>query len=130
MTEDNGLVLSAKEKNSALNGTLANKIELTKNAQTGLYALDHGIEIPSGADLNNYKDIGNYYCPYNVIVETLKNCPIGNAFTMKIELSTGNGYPCQTLRDHGTGFIYFRNAGSYGEPYGVWHVIKTELVQI
>lgn len=128
VTEE-GYAMDARQANQAVDGSLANKIEQAKNAQKRLYALNHGIEIPEGADLNSYKETGNYYCPYNVVVETLKNCPIGNAFTMKIELSTGNGYPSQTLRDHGTGFIYYRNCGSSTEPYGPWHIIKTELVQ-
>lgn len=123
-----GLVLSAKEKNPIIDGSLANKLQSLIDSSKKLYSLSYGVAIPSGSDLNSYKEVGNYYCPGNDVVVTLKNCPTTNAFTMKIELATGNGYPCQTLREHGHGFIYYRLAGSREEPYGNWMVIKTEPV--
>lgn len=68
--------------------------------RASLDASDGGIEIPAGADLNNYKTIGNYYCPMNTTAKTLKNCPIWSAFTMEVKKGTGDGYPKQIIYEH------------------------------
>ncbi len=68
--------------------------------RSSLDASDGGIEIPEGADLNNYKTVGNYYCPLNTTVKTLKNCPIWSAFTMEVKKGTGDGYPKQIIHEH------------------------------
>ena len=68
----------------------------------GFYNLSGGIVIPDGANIQNYRTPGNYYCTNNAHVATLLNCPIKNAFTMKVEYGSGNGYPIQTIRDYYT----------------------------
>lgn len=68
--------------------------------RSSLDASDGGIEIPEGADLNNYKTVGNYYCPLNTTVKTLKNCPIWSAFTMEVKKGTGDGYPKQIIYEY------------------------------
>lgn len=68
--------------------------------RSSLDASDGGIEIPEGADLNNYKTVGNYYCPLNTTVKTLKNCPIWSAFTMEVKKGTGDGHPKQIIHEH------------------------------
>lgn len=68
--------------------------------RSSLDASDGGIEIPEGADLNNYKTVGNYYCPLNTTAKTLKNCPIWSAFTMEVKKGTGDGYPKQIIYEH------------------------------
>lgn len=89
--------------------------------RASLDASDGGIEIPAGADLNNYKTIGNYYCPMNTTVKTLKNCPTNYAFTMEVKYGTGNDYPKQIIYEYfGGGFErYFESVGSKAwKPWG------------
>lgn len=109
---DSGLVLSAKEKNASLPGTIANRIETVADSSVqemkNMYALSGGEAIPRGADLDAYVQPGNYYCRYDVIASSLLNCPIDKAFTMKVELCIGTAYPCQTLRLFATGSLYYR----------------------
>lgn len=89
--------------------------------RSSLDASDGGIEIPEGADLNNYKTVGNYYCPLNTTVKTLKNCPTNYAFTMEVTYGTGNDYPKQIIYEYfGGGFErYFESQGSKSwKPWG------------
>lgn len=89
--------------------------------RSSLDASDGGIEIPEGADLNNYKTVGNYYCPLNTTVKTLKNCPTNYAFTMEVTYGTGNDYPKQIIYEYfGGGFErYFESVGSKAwKPWG------------
>lgn len=107
VTEDNGLVLGAKEKNPTIKGTLGNKIENLQNEKN--YLLSGGTKISAHEDLNYYKNIGNYYCESNTEVETLLNCPISRAFTMKVEYPAGvTIYLSQTIRDFEDGSVYYR----------------------
>lgn len=50
--------------------------------------------IPDNADLysDTYKVPGNYYCPSNVNVVTLKNCPLSKAFILKVDYTNGTQY--------------------------------------
>lgn len=63
------------------------------------YSLKGGKEIPNGADLysETYKIPGNYYCVSNANAQTLINCPVLHAFVLKVDFSTGTGYPRQTF---------------------------------
>lgn len=79
------------------------------NMQSG-WSLSGGTEIAENADLNasEYLEIGNYYCPTTSAAETLFNCPIENAFTMKVELSADISIVRQTIRPYNTGDVYVR----------------------
>lgn len=70
--------------------------------------LSGGIKIPDGADLNNYTTPGNYYCPKDVSIPTLKNCPLNHAFILKVRLSTGEAYPSQEIIEFNTGKKAYR----------------------
>lgn len=82
------------------------------------YLLRGGMQIPSGADMDNYKTPGNYFAASNNVANTLSNAPFTSAFTMKVEYSQGTGYPCQTFREYGRGNMAFRlyDTGA-GSPY-------------
>ena len=86
----------------------------------GYYKLSGGTAIPNGANLTGYKTPGNYYCPNNTVAASLTGIPIKKAFTLKIELSTGNSYPCQTIRDFTTGKIYFRTFNIDTNTWSEW----------
>lgn len=86
----------------------------------GYYKLSGGTAIPNGANLTGYKTPGNYYCPNNTVAASLIGSPTQKAFTLKIELSTGNSYPCQTIRDFTTGKIYFRTFNIDTNTWSEW----------
>ena len=108
ITEANGILCGGFEKNSAVEGSLANKISIVDSKFETHYSLKGGQDIPGGSDLNAYMNVGNYFCTGNDIAESILNCPIAHAFTMKVELGSGLAYPTQTIRDFFTGDIYFR----------------------
>lgn len=94
------------------------------------YALQGGTYIPENANLDNYKTPGNYYCDSSALVPTIVNCPSASAFTMKVEYSTGNGYPAQVIRQHDTGDIFYRFFTSYQNRWYPWisYVTNTDLI--
>lgn len=54
------------------------------------YSLSAAIQIPSGADLNNYTDFGNYVSLAASISSTLQNCPaLNGGFVLHVERVTG-----------------------------------------
>lgn len=89
------------------------------NVNNNFYKFVGGISIPQGADLysDTYKIPGNYYCPMTNTALTLKNCPCTNAFTMKVELGAGTGYPQQIFKNL-FGQRYFR---VYNSDNGGWY---------
>ena len=86
----------------------------------GYYKLSSGTAIPNGASLTGYKTPGNYYCPNNIVAVSLIGSPTQKAFTLKVELSTGNSYPCQTIREFSTGKIYFRTFNIDTNTWSEW----------
>lgn len=91
------------------------------------WSLIGGTFIPENSDLNNYTEPGNYYCALNVVVATLKNCPVADAFTMKVIYGNGNAYNTQILRNFFTGNIYYRTMDMSTSKYpSEWLVIKSE----
>ena len=53
------------------------------------YSLDGGVNISNNSDLNNIKEIGNYYCSSNVAAQSLSNCPTEYAFRLNVENKAG-----------------------------------------
>lgn len=80
------------------------------------YLLSGGIRIFDNEDLNDYMTLGNYYCSRSAQAQTIKNCPVSNAFTLKIEFAAGIAYPCQIVRDFHNSDTYFR----YFRDDSVW----------
>ena len=62
-----------------------------------------GNRIYENDDMDNFKEIGNYYCTLNSTAATLKNCPVTHAFTLKIEYGQGTEYISQTFIEYDTG---------------------------
>ncbi len=60
---------------------------------------------------------GNYYCNTNAVTNTLINCPAYQAFTLKVELASGNGYPRQTFREHSSQKIVTRTFNPYDNSW-------------
>ena len=95
-------------------------IHIQNSNLEGYYKLSGGTAIPNGANLTGYKTPGNYYCPNNTVAAILTGSPTKKAFTLKVELSTGNSYPCQTIRDFATGKIYFRTFNIDTNAWSEW----------
>lgn len=95
-------------------------IHIQNSNLEGYYKLSGGTAIPNGANLTGYKTPGNYYCPNNTVAASLTGSPTKKAFTLKVELSTGNSYPCQTIRDFATGKIYFRTFNIDTNAWSEW----------
>lgn len=74
------------------------------------WSLSGGVAIPSGADLNNYKTVGNYYCTSTVVAQAITNNPATKAFILKIFESVGVGsvFLTQELREYREGLIFVR----------------------
>lgn len=57
--------------------------------------------ISQNEDLNDYTEVGMYYCPYSGVATTLTNCPVTNAFSLFVEKSSGYENACtQTLTSY------------------------------
>lgn len=52
-------------------------------------------KIPQNADMNTYQTPGNYIGEYNDLTTTLINCPVNEAFSLKIYAPTTGGYIIQ-----------------------------------
>ena len=91
-------------------GKLAKLYEELEERNVECWSLSGGTAIEENSDLNDsaYLAVGNYYCPTTSAAETLLNCPVGNAFTMKVELSAGISIVRQTIRPYNTGDVYVR----------------------
>ncbi|MDT9721372.1 pyocin knob domain-containing protein [Paenibacillus sp. ClWae2A] len=59
-----------------------NEMELQKYADKNYLRKSSGIS--ENQDLNGFVAEGEYYCQFNTTAETLKNCPVGVAFSLKV----------------------------------------------
>lgn len=92
-------------------------------------------EIPANTNLNtvSYCNVGRYYCPYDVKVATLSNCPTLNAFVMEVyspiskdsSISpTGNVYRVRKILDYlGNEYIQSINIYNNTPTYSTWNRI-------
>lgn len=87
---------------------LEQKAQSIDSGLANAYWLSGGTQIGENDNLNSYTIPGNYYCNTNVLASTLQNCPIESAFTLKVELSAGVSYLCQTIREFVTGRTFYR----------------------
>jgi hypothetical protein len=53
--------------------------------------------ITENEDLDDYTEVGMYYCPYSTVATTLTNCPVTNAFSLFVEKSSGYENACTQL---------------------------------
>ena len=94
------------------------------NIQSG-WSLSGGTEIAENADLNDpaYLEIGNYYCPGNA---ALQNCPVTDAFAMKVSTPGGAGYKKQTIIAENTGDMWIRVFDDAGTIVKDWTLIAAD----
>ena len=66
-------------------------VEFGWSPKGAVFGLGEAMEaIPSGANLNDYTQIGIYACRSNTVVETLYNRPTDYGFTMRVYSALGN----------------------------------------
>lgn len=79
------------------------------------------VYIPADTDLNNLTTPGMYYCPANVTVNTLLNCPTGgNAFSLFVEKHAGTK---QTITRYSSNDISTWVRNRYGSTWGSWRQV-------
>ena len=85
-------------------GTIENNITSLINNPTNTSK-----EILENDDLNNYTDIGFYYCPFGSVAKTLSNCPVVDGFALFVEKYSGYEGGCtQTVTTYtGTRLLKF-----------------------
>lgn len=81
------------------------------------WSLREATDILANADLNSYVTPGNYRCSSNAAIPTLKNCPVNNAFLMKVSYPiSGSSYILQEFIDL-AGRQAFRIYNDYGKAW-------------
>ena len=75
-----------------------------------------GSEIPKGADLHTYLTPGNYYHPQTATIGTLSNCPMNEAFRLKVTAPIANKNGSYILQEY-TSFTGSSIATVAYDPY-------------
>ena len=84
------------------------------------FSLFGGNEIPKGADLHTYLTPGNYYYSQTATIGTLSNCPMNEAFRLKVTAPIANKNGSYILQEY-TSFTGKSAAGVAYDPYNnVW----------
>lgn len=91
-----------------------------------VYLLSGGTGIPDSADMDAYREVGNYYCNANTTVATLTNAPFTSAFTLKVILSAGTGYPFQIFRRFSDGVVACRCYTPSASAWGNYHYYSSD----
>lgn len=58
--------------------------------------------------MNNYKEIGNYFCGTGSSAATMDNTPFTSAFTLKVVKGYSGNYVWQTFKELNTGKLAYR----------------------
>ncbi|MDQ7987292.1 tail fiber protein [Pseudomonas sp. G34] len=100
-----------------------NGVEFDGSAPITIEARPAYINIAANTDLDDLIGFGDYFCPANVTVATLANCPTHNAFYLRVSRHAGAR---QELSEYPTGFSrsWFRNR--YGTVWGNWYRVYSE----
>ena len=71
---------------------LKDQIDTTNNNLSKYWSLDGNATtiIPNNSDMNSYITPGNYRCVSNASLPTLSNCPVDNAFSLKVSTPIGS----------------------------------------
>lgn len=134
-TDNEEMVLSASmgkllkqqldEQNNNLNDNIKDILSKIDFIKQNYYCLQGGVEIPQYSDLNEYKQTGSYFCPWNAQTMTLKNIPpIGDAFTLIVYYATGSKeYIGQRLCNYVTGKVYYRVFNIFSNTWTDWALL-------
>lgn len=78
--------------------------------------------IPANADLNDYTTQGSFYCSMNADAQTLKNCPVTEAFHLECYKHNGVRQVLQTFFDTSV-HTFERNYYAGGNRWSEWYKI-------
>jgi hypothetical protein len=81
------------------------------------------IDLPSGADLNDYKTPGFYYTSYTTIATSILNCPVANAFALEVYGKKGIFY--QRITSYTNSAVFIRRYYSSGDDWTAWKELAT-----
>ena len=89
--------------------------------------LKGGTPIAEGTDLNTLTTPGSYYFNADNQINTLLNCPITSAFTMKVFYSTGGVIPYikQEIKQYDTNSYLTRHSEDSGSTWSAWETYVT-----
>lgn len=89
--------------------------------------LKGGTPIADGTDLNTLTTPGSYYFNADNQINTLLNCPITSAFTMKVFYSTGDAgvYIKQEIKQYNTNSYLTRHSEDLGSTWSAWETYVT-----
>lgn len=107
--------------------TADNMWDVLAGADKSNYSLTNGEVIPTNADLNDYDEFGNYFCPDNPTANTLSNCPVKNkSFMLHVEkvrdLSGDTACKQRMVCYDYYGIEYWREKVS--GTWGIWYEIN------
>lgn len=93
--KSSGLIINGENVVNKINAEFfIIKSDLAEQDRLKTGYIPHGKQIPESADLNTmeYILVGDYWCPMNVTVATLTNCPTNMAFLMQVYSPIAKGY--------------------------------------
>ena len=113
--------LSKIYTNTKYNNTWVGWIEsATKDDLSNYWSLIPSISISEKADMNNFMTPGNYSCDANTTAKTLSNCPVTQAFLMKVYYPIkGGNYIIQEYTPIDGGLIIRRVYDGYSKTWTV-----------
>lgn len=87
--------------------------EFPHNVSGRVHGLGKLPEIPENADVNDYKDFGVYAVAKNATAQTLSNCPVGKAGTLRVWSSNGRGESTGDYVYIMQEYVCYDNSGTY-----------------
>ena len=96
----------------------------TKDDLSNYWSLISSISISEKADMNSFMTPGNYSCDANTTVKTLSNCPVTQAFLMKVYYPiNGGNYIIQEYTPNDGGLIVRRVYDGYSKTWTMKKVV-------
>lgn len=97
---------------------------VSKDDLSNYWSLTSHISIREKADMNSFMTPGNYSCDANTTVKTLLNCPLTQAFLMKVYYPiNGGNYIIQEYTPNDGGLIVRRVYDGYSKTWTMKKVI-------
>ena len=121
----NNIIVDSAMSESSVN-PVQNKIiyqELANKAPSShIHSRLEPVKIPANADLNDYTTQGSFYCSMNADAQTLKNCPVTEAFHLECYKHNGVRQVLQTFFDTNVN-TFERNYYAGGNRWSEWYKI-------
>ncbi len=117
-----GRLYGGAQVNNAIDITWEKTV--TKDDLSNYWSLISSISISEKADMNSFMTPGNYSCDANTTVKTLSNCPVTQAFLMKVYYPiNGGNYIIQEYTPNDGGLIVRRVYDGYSKTWTMKKVV-------